>query len=287
VVGWHTWDEPDMAPGDDATKLAGHTRQVAELRGFNDGRFIQTNFGNGVLGTFWARDTMDDHCALVDVTSVDKYAYTSPSVRFELNRSWNWPTGKPSQVAGAYGWQQDRMESFFRPVASKPNWVFIETARPFLNEPGAETISLARITGATWNSIIHGASGVAYFQHNNNGLPGYGTYSVIECPPERTAHITALNAQITRLAPVLNTQPYIWSFGTGMETSLKAHGGFAYIFAMTDGGSGSRTFALPPGINGTTVTVVDENRTIPVANRGFTDSFAAEHVCHIYRISLA
>ena len=87
VVGWHVSDECDMGLGgcDSASgeygSLAIQQRYVNDLRAKNDGRFVQANFGNGVLGTFWAPNTMDDHVGLVDVTSVDKYAYTSPHVQ--------------------------------------------------------------------------------------------------------------------------------------------------------------------------------------------------------------
>jgi microcystin-dependent protein len=88
------------------------------------------------------------------------------------------------------------------------------------------------------------------------------------------------------MAPVLNSQPYQWNFGTGLDTSLRVYNGDAYILAMTDGGTGVRTFTLPPGVSGAQVEVVDEGRTLTVTNGTFTDTFSAEHTHHIYRISL-
>ena len=289
VVGWHVSDECDMGLGDCASplgeygSLAVQQRHVAEARAKNDGRFVQANFGNGVLGTYWASETMDDHLGLVDVSSVDKYAYTSSHVQGLLRSSPTWPAGKATASASAYGWLQDQMETFMSPAASKPNWVFVETAMPYLIESDSVSISGEQIEGAVWNGIIHGAAGIAYFQHNNNET--CGNYSLLQCGTALQDKVTAVDAQVKSLAPVINTQSYLWNFGPKLETSLKTLDGSAYIFAMTDGSTGNRTFALPDGLTGD-VEVVGEGRTIAVAGGSFTDSFASEHTHHIYRIAL-
>jgi hypothetical protein len=285
VVGWNISDECEMGYSgcgeNEADQLAKQRDYASAARARDDGRFLQANFGNGVLGTFWSPTTMVDHVSLVDVTSVDKYAYTSPHVRGIMTASPHWPIGKDPASAQAYGWLQDQMETFSSPVASKPNWVFVETAMPYLTDEGATSISPDQIQGAVWNSIIHGASGIAYFQHNNNGT--CGNYSLITCQASRDA-VAEVNTQIQEMAQVLNTQSFEWDFGTGLATNLKVHEGDAYVFAMTDGGSGSRTFTLPAGVRATTVEVLGENRTLQVSQGTFTDTFAAESTHHIYRM---
>jgi hypothetical protein len=284
VVGWHVSDECDMGEGgcDGSTenaRLAQQKQQASALR-LGDGRFLQSNIGNGVLGTFWAPTTMPQFVSTVDVTSVDKYAYTSPPVDDVIRQSSYWPTGANPASSRAYGWLQDRMATFSH--SATPNWVFVETAKPYLTESGARTIRPDQIEGAVWNAIIHGAAGIAYFQHNNNGT--CGTYSILQCGSALTAKITAIDAQVQSLAPVINTPSYRWDFGPGLDTSLKVSGGDAYIFAMADGTAGKRTFTLPKGLTGT-IRVVGENRTITPSNGSFTDSFAAEYTHHIYRIA--
>ncbi|MCX6502857.1 MAG: DUF4082 domain-containing protein, partial [Microbacterium sp.] len=286
VVGWHVSDECDMGlSGCDSTlgeagSLEIQKGYVADLRAKADGRFLQANFGNGVLGSYWSPTTMNDHLALVDVASVDKYAYTSPHVQDLLRGSPFWPAGKNPTSAAAYGWQQDRMESFMAPAASIPNWIFVETAKPYLTEAGATTITVAQIRGAVWNGIIHGAAGIAYFQHNNNGC---GNYSLISCGDALRRGVGDINDRVAQLAPVINTPSYTWTFGAGLDTALKAQDGSAYIFAMTDGGSGARTFTLPAGLGGT-VEVIGENRTLDAAAGSFTDTFAEESTVHLYRV---
>lgn len=123
----------------------------------------------------------------------------------------------------------------------------------------------------------------------------------------------AVDEQVKNLAPVLNTQSYYnttevrngytyyrYRFNNGTDTMLKSYNGSAYIFAglgmkcnntsCTSGTvdtTGSKTFTLPTGVNGTTVEVVGEGRTLTVnGSRQFTDVFANEYTHHVYKISL-
>ncbi|MCR2793564.1 DUF4082 domain-containing protein [Microbacterium sp. zg.Y625] len=289
VVGWHVSDECEMGYSDcteesERGRLAAQQGFVSDFRSRNDGRFLQANFGNGVLGTYWAPTTMDEHVALMDVTSVDKYAYTSPHVQDLLPTSPAWPAGKEPASSGAYGWLQDQMETFASPAASRPNWVFIETAEPYLSEAGATSMTGQQIEGAVWNSIIHGAAGIAYFQHNSNGI--CGNYSLVECGETLRAEVKAINAEVTALAPVINSPSYRWDFGPGLETTLKARDGYAYIIAMTDGGTGSRSLELPAGVDGSVIEVIGEDRTLAAVDGTVVDTFTAEHDHHIYRLAL-
>jgi hypothetical protein len=288
VVGWFLSDECDMGlggcDGDQYSWLAQQKAYADKVRAYDDGRLVQANFGNGVLGTYWSPDTMDSQLGLVDVSSVDKYAYTSPDVDGLFKSTPTWPKAKNPASASAYGWLQDRMETYSSAAAPKPNWVFVETARPFLTDNGARTITGNQIEGAVWNGIIHGSAGIAYFQHNND--PSCGVYSLLQCGAALTNKVAAIDAQVARLAPVINTQSYQWTFGAGLDTSLKVYGGYAYVFAMTDGSTGQKTFTLPAGVHGTSVEVVDEGRTLAASGGTFSDSFAAEYTHHIYRVAL-
>jgi hypothetical protein len=70
---------------------------------------------------------------------------------------------------------------------------------------------------------------------------------------------------------------------------LKSHEGYAYVFAMIDGSSlpGERTFTLPPSVHGSSVTVLDEQRSLPVdANGRFQDTYAEEYSYHVYRVNI-
>jgi hypothetical protein len=296
VVGWHASDECDMGYSDctpnwstdngEAGRLAVQQGYSKQFRSYNDGRFLQANFGNGVLRTFWAPTTMDDQVQLMDVSSVDKYAYTSPPVQDLLRSSPDWPAGANPKSAASYGWLQDQMERFQDPAKIRPNWVFIETARPLLTEANAGTISPDQIEGAVWSAILHGARGIAYFQHNNNGQ--CGTYSLVGCSQALKDRVASVDAAIKSLAPVLNTQSYQWNFSSNTDTMLKATNGSAYVFAAIglNQTAGTKEFTLPSGVTGTTVEVVGEARSLKVTGGKFTDTFAAEYTHHIYKVTL-
>ena len=290
VVGWFISDECEMGysgcPEEEFASLAQERAYVAKVRGYNDGRFTQANFGNGILDTWWAPTTMDDHVQLMDAASADKYTYTSPHIWEIVPNSPHWPKGATVSSAASYGWQVDQMKTFQDPDRLRPIWTFVETAMPLLEEGGAQSITPDQLEGAVWSAIIHEARGVAFFQHNNNGQ--CGNYSLLDCGPALQAKVTALTRKIRELAPVINSQSYVYDFANGTDTMLKADATHAYVFAGIGllESPGSKTFRLPPGVNGTSVTVVGENRTIDVVNGRFTDSFAAEYTHHVYRIGL-
>ena len=325
VVGWFIADEADMGmayPGDEYQCLAAQQADTDARVALNDGRFTWANYGNGILRTFWSNGSsqthpgttvMHDFVRMVDGSSADKYTYTSPDVADIIDGAHDapdWPNGLTVQRAYSYGWQADQMRRFQDQNNLRPVWTFVETARPYLNEAGAGTITPAQIEGAVWSALIHEARGIAYFQHNNDNAYG-GNYSIVEITAVHNA-VKAINAKVASLAAVLNTQSYYnttytvngytyyrFSFNNGTDTMLKAYNGYAYIFAAlgmkanneaatsgTVDATGSKTFTLPTGVTGTTVEVVGESRNITVSGGQFTDTFANEYTHHVYKIAL-
>ena len=315
AVAWFSSDECDMGyggcSGDEYNQLSQQQAYVNKIRGYSDGRFVHANFGNGILRTFWSPNTIDDHVQLMDSASADKYTYTSPDVASIIDGGHDapdWPNGVPVARAYSYGWQADQMKRFQATDSLRPIWTFIETAKPYLGESGALTIQPDQIEGAVWSALIHEARGIAYFQHNNNGV--CGNYSIVECADVHTK-VKAINATVKSLAPVLNTQSYYnttetvngytyyrYRFNNGTDTMLKTYNGSVYIFAAlgmhcnnssctsgTVDSTGAKAFMLPVGITGTTVEVVGEDRTIPVTNGQFTDTFSSEYTHHIYKVA--
>jgi hypothetical protein len=294
VVSWFISDECDMGYSDctpdwnhdngEYGRLGVQQSYVNKVSAYNDGRFKHANFGNGVARTFWAPNTMRGHIALMDSVSADKYSYTSPGVDGVLTNSPDWPAGANPATSASYGWQVNQMRAFQDPANLKPVWGFVETARPLLEEAGARTITPNQMEGAVWSMIIHEARGLSYFTQNNDPACEAGT----PCNAAIEAKLIAIDGEIKSLAPVLNTQSYQYDFHNATDTMLKDHDGSAYIFADIglNQSPGNKTFALPASVAGTAVTVVGENRTIPVSNGSFTDNFAAEYTHHVYQIPL-
>lgn len=319
AVAWFISDECEM--GMPVQCSAGENQAITQqqtwvnaVRAYNDDRFVHANFGNGILRTFWAPNTMSQHVQLMDSSSADKYTYTSPdvvSIIDGVHDAPDWPNGVPVPRAYSYGWQADQIRRFQNQSSLRPVWTFIETARPYVGEAGALTIQPEQMVGAVWSAIIHEARGIAYFQHNNSPTGCTQNYSIVDCPTVHDA-VKAVNAKVNSLAAVLNTQSYYnstrtvngftyyyYSFNNGTDTMIKTYNGSLYIFAAlgmrcnnvtctsgTVDTTGSKTFTLPAGVEGTSVTVVGESRTIPVTNGTFTDSFAAEYSNHVYQVTM-
>nr|AIA10456.1 unknown Function [uncultured bacterium] len=195
--------------------------------------------------------------------------------------------------------QVDDMDSKKQPI-----WMFIENlyGGPGDNENPAtfvRYITPAEIKSAVMGSIIAEARGILWFNSAMNAPADNDKYPVGNVI--RAAQVTnnffgaaqvvamgEINNQVQSLARIINTQSFVWTFGPNLETMLKVYNGHAYIFAMVSNASapGGRTFTLPTGITGTQVVVIDESRNLTVSGGAFTDTFAAEHSYHIYRIAL-
>ena len=139
-----------------------------------------------------------------------------------------------------------------------------------------------------WMSLIHGSRGLVFFVHQFK--PQFREAALL-ADPEMLAAVTALNRQITELAPVLNSPTIGGAAAVKSENAdvpvammVKRHDGATFLFAvgMRDGATVA-TFALK-GIDGNrTVDVLGENRTLTSKGGSFTDNFAPWDA-HLYRL---
>ncbi|MBK4348508.1 DUF4082 domain-containing protein [Lacisediminihabitans changchengi] len=277
-----------------------HLQQLVDSYAGN-GRFNYANFTQIVMSTDGNQSDAEQYVNnYTDAVSADMYWYTIPYCSWTPYRGDTYlnPITKANcRTSSSYGKtvnmlrQRDAVDGKLQPI-----WNFIEDLNggPGPSAP-AVTITPAQLKGSVMNSIINEARGIVYFNQSLSGSCQGG--SILRqsqvtpnfCGAPQIAAAKEVDALIRQLAPVINTQSYQYSFGSGLNTMLKAYNGSAYIFSMVDGSStpGSRTFTLPGGITGSQIEVVGENRTITVgANRTFTDSFAAESSYHIYKITV-
>ena len=164
---------------------------------------------------------------------------------------------------------------------------------------------------AVWSSLIHGARGIIYFNHTFAG-PAHQTtilrnHTIRQFNRDRLisiyTQVKKTDALIEQLAPVLNSPTalgYVTVNGpgyvngtvvsqfSGIEIMAKDYNGQFYIFADTRDSETQTnipaTFTIADH-NATSVTVVNENRTIPVVNGVFTDTFATAATVHIYQVN--
>lgn len=302
-------DEPDMwaGPGDAAwtgnwpgigpictpeNQSCGYTVQRELRKNVPAGALVYTNYGKGV--TFW--ETNEQAAVFVnefqDVVSADNYWFTDPYICGPSEGGAVFAAGaqlapEKCRLAANYGWTVDRVRSLVMPAASKPVWSFVEVGHPF-TEADAPTITGPEIRAAVWSSLIHGARGIVYFNHNFGGDCQSQHVLRDPCGDAVRPWVTDVNAQIARLAPVLNA-PFLdnaLSHGDGIDAAVKVHDGSLYVLAgSAQAGQQDATFQLTCLTGAAAaVTVVDENRTVPMADGAFSDHFADGNAVHLYRI---
>ena len=292
--GWNT-----CVPIQDKGGRCGYTVMSTLLRGHpaTEGRLRYANYGKGIFPGWmseidFARFVND----FTNVVSDDLYWYTDPSICVDaqgptiikgsgpVSRYTSLHDLLPSECrrSANYGAVVDRMRKIdsldgkFQPV-----YAFVEAGTP---ADGGGTITGPQLEGAVMSSLIHGAAGILYFKHNFGG-PCVTNDVFVDCPSAPKESTSRINGYIRELAPVLNSQSVDYSFDPDVDSMLKWHGGAAYVFAMAHQGKiGRRTFVLPPGLHVKTVSVMHENRSLPVRGGKFSDSFENEFTYHIYRI---
>ncbi|MGA6163485.1 hypothetical protein [Amycolatopsis magusensis] len=303
TVGWTLTDEPDMwagpghgawtgnAPGKGDVCVSdpcGYTvlKTLLDKLPADDGRLRYANFGKGIM--FWETDEqaqpfVNDYTSAV---SADLYWYTDPNIC--ASPSEGPAIGVPPEqcrVAANYGRTMDRVRSLdLADGQRQPIYALIENGHPF-TEADAPTITGDQLAGAVYNSLIHEARGIIYFNHNFGGDCVSQHVLRDACGAEIRPAVTKVNQQIAELAPVLNTQSLVHLFSPNVDTMLKRHNGSLYIFAMPRRGTapGPQTLTLPPGLTGE-AKVLFEDRSLPLTNGTLTDTFDAEHTHHVYVI---
>ncbi len=310
IVGWHHGDEPDNAQrfrtfweGDKEKisrgwpeiyrrkKLASQeyrgygppvppqwiVRDYLEIKQNDPSRPIFLGLGQGVAWeAYHGRGERTGHLedypkyiAGADLIGFDIYpaAHSDPAVKDAL---WYVPRG----VTRLRRWSAD----------SKPVWVHIETG--IIGDPASKPTP-HQVKAEVWMAIIHGARGIDYFVHQFK--PTFNAHALLD-DREMLAAVTRINKQVSRLAPVLNSPTISGAVSvessnaeTPIHTMVKRYRGATYCFAVAMyQEETTATFKLSGSRSGV-VNVLGEDRTIPIENGTFTDSFAG-HAVHLYRL---
>ena len=247
------------------------------------------NFGKGVLfgPTDWLSDADASRFVNIprlDVTSVDTYWFMDPDA-CQADQGGVFVTGVVATLPAAlcrraanYGLNVDRMRQLdAMDGVHKPVWVFIEVGN--YNANGQPPPTPAQVRAAVWHSLIAGAEGIEYFPHHRGGTCPE-TYHVLRepCFASLRQTLTTTHSQIqqfaSRLAVPVATQPVSGPVRARMM-------GDTIIAGATAAAGGTGTFTT----SGTWVEVLFENRTIPVVNGRFTDTFTDGNAVHIYRVT--
>jgi hypothetical protein len=274
------------------TERCGYTIQREMRKGIPTGQLVYANYGKGV--TFW--ETNEQASIFVnefqDVVSADNYWFTDPYICGPSEGGAVLAAGaelspEKCRLAANYGWTVDRVRSLVQPAMSKPVWAFVEVGHPF-TDPKAPTTSGPEVRAAVWSSLIHGARGIVYFNHNFGGACLSQHVLRESCGDAVRPWVTDVNGQINRLAPVLNA-PFLdnaLSHGEGVDAAVKVHDGSLYVLAgSAQAGQQDALFQMSclAGADAA-VTVLDENRTVAMTKGVFSDHFADGNAVHLYRV---
>jgi hypothetical protein len=290
TAGWLLMDEIDMTDGPTACK--GRLRRIK--RGLPaDSRARYNNYGKGVL--LW--ETNAQAACFVEaqhIVSSDLYWFTDPNQRRMVGVPWL-PEGERQMTldevrrASNYGYQVDRMRALdARDGRRKPVWNFVEVGWPFTESAakGARAIQPAEIRAAVWQSLIAGARGILYFDHQFGGPCPDRVLRPPYCYPENRAMVKSVNRQIKDLAPVLNAPSVTsdWTTNLSIRAMVKWYAGNFYVFAGSSENTASTGVFSLPCVGDAIAERLGEGGSVPVSGGSFSDSFADGNAIHSYRI---
>ena len=286
IIGWMHGDEPDNAQSLGQGKGYGPpvlpekiAADYQKARSADPSRPVLLNLGQGVafdnyIGRGVRRNHPEDYPEYMkgcDLASFDIYPVNHDR----------------TEVAGKLWFVAQGVERLTKwSGGEKVVWNCLECTR--IGDVGRKPTP-QQVRCEAWMALIHGSRGLIYFVHQFK--PTFREAALLD-DPEMLAAVTALNRQISELAPALNS-PTISDVATVRSENsdapvaimVKRHQGATYLFAvgMRDG-STTATFSLA-GINGEKVVeVLGEERTIAFGAGAFNDRFGPWDV-HLYRVA--
>jgi hypothetical protein len=274
IIGWMHGDEPDNAQSLGSGKGYGPpipaekiVQDYQKIRAADPSRPIMLNLGQGVAWDGWfGRGPRTNHpedypgyLPGCDIVSFDIYpaAHTHPQVKGNL---WFVAQGVERLVKWSAG--------------QKIVWNCIECTRISAKTKATP----GQVRSEVWMSLIHGSMGLIYFVHEWE--PKFDEAALLH-DPEMLREVTAVNRQITELAPVLNspTVPNAVQVSCSnpevpVATMLKQHDGATYLFAVAmRNGDTTATFTLKGLAGDKSVEALGEDRSLTAHNGVFRDSF--------------
>ena len=285
IAGWMHGDEPDNAQprrdGDGYSPPVLPSAIVAvyeRIRQRDSTRPVLLNLGQGVaydqyIGRGVRRNHAEDYPEYIkgcDIASFDIY----PAVH------------EKEEVAGKLEFVAKGVERLRRwSNDEKIVWNCIECSR-IGNTKVKPTPH--QIRAEVWMSLIHGSRGLIYFVHQFE--PTFKEASLLD-DPELLPAVTAINQQILKLAPVLNSPTVDGAIkitgsdvGSPIAAMCKRHDGALYVFAVNMRNRAARaTIELLKPATNSTAQVLGDDRTVGIPGGRFEDAFEA-YAVHLYRI---
>jgi len=284
IVGWLQMDEPDNAQSDGQ---GGYGPPVTpekivaryeKMRKADPSRPVHLGLGQGVAWDNWHGRGVRTNCP----EDYPEYIKGCDTVSFDIYPACH----SNEQVAGKLWYVAKGVERLKVWAKDKSVWDCIECTR--IGNTELKKATPHQVKSEVWMSIIHGSMGLVYFVHE--WQPKFNESAILD-DPEMLAGVTAINRQITELAPVLNS-PTIKGQATVSSSDenvpiaimLKKYKDATYLFAVAMRDGKTDAIFIINGLDGERkVEVLGENRTLTAKNGVFKDSFNPWDV-HLYRI---
>lgn len=288
IIGWLQPDEPDNAQ--DRADHHGYDPPIAPQKIVDQynawkqadpTRPILLGMGQGVAwNDYYGRGVRTGHAE-----DYAAYAKGGDILSFDI-----YPVVHENAAVAGKLWFVGRGVDHLVQIANgeKPVWNCIECTHI---ENAKAKATPQQVRCEVWMSLIHGSRGIIWFVHQF--APKFREAALFD-DPEMLAAVTAINTQITELAPVLNSPNIILPFhGDAMEATskidwvLKRDAHATYIFAVETRGVATKAVFGSPNLRSKQVTVIGENRTLltgpgNIDEGSFFDTFAPWDV-HLYQ----
>jgi len=275
-IGWMFGDEPDNVNA--ATGQVGRTPadllvDLARIRGDDAAHRVYLNLGCGVANErFVGRGATDEQYAdypkACDIVSYDVYPCNSIQ-----------PDGPDRLHLVAKG--IDRLRKWAGPA--KKVWCWIEANKISKGEGRAPTPD--EVKTQIWMALVHGADGYGFFCHSWAGERA----SVSAIAPEMQAALAPVNAEVHKLAPVLNSPTVAdaatakTSMGSRVDVMVKRHEGATYVLAVNMFRKAEKAVITVKGAGDGAAEVLFENRTVSIKGGQLLDDFAP-YAVHRYKL---
>lgn len=286
LVGWVQQDEPDNAQACgtgycaciDPMKIQS---LYAGFRAADPSRPVYLNTGQGTAWhDYYGRGT--DCAGRVDMYAA--YAQGADLLDFDI-----YPANSTDAVVHDNLYYVAMGVDTLRDAGQmkKPVWAWIESTD--INGTG-NLPTADQMRNEVWGALVHEARGFGYFCHVFQ--PSFDEAGLLHTPSTKAA-AAAIDAEVSSLAPVLNTQS-VANWGTvassttttPVDVMVKRAANATYVFAVAmRGDPTTATFALerlPDGAS--SAEVIGETRSIPVSGGMFSDTFDGYGV-HLYKIA--